>query len=113
MPVKKKNACRRNVELSRFHNGNEYSKRFYRMCIWPEWIGILSKECINCVALSFLAEYGRTKHNCCQYGKVELTNVNYPETLKNLLLGSHSDITRSFRGVGERQQEGREPLVRT
>ena len=57
----------------------------------PVLIGTLSEECIKCVALSFLAEHGRTNHNCCCYGKVELASVLYPETLKSLLLGSHSD----------------------
>ena len=64
----------------------------------PLSIGILSEECINCGALSFLAEYGRKNHNC----KVELAIVNYPESLKRLMLGNHSYAMRTFPGVGER-----------
>ena len=63
--------------------------------------GTLSEECINYDA--FLAEYDRTKHNCYQYGKVELARVNYLEALKNFLLGNHFNAMRTFWRISENQ----------
>ena len=74
--------------------------------ILPLSIGTLSEECINCGYFSFLAEHGRTKGKYCYYGKIELGSVNYPETLKNYLLGSHSDAIRTFPGVSDAIEQG-------
>ena len=64
------------MELSRLHSESEYLGENLLDDIPPISIGTLSEECINCVTLSFLAVYGRTKHNCCHHGKVELASVN-------------------------------------
>ncbi|XP_071036414.1 uncharacterized protein [Parasteatoda tepidariorum] len=86
-----RNARQRNIEESRRLNENEYLGESLSDIIPPFSVGTLSNECVNCGALSFPAEHGRTKFNCCHHGKVELANMEYPEVLKDLLLGSHSD----------------------
>ena len=85
------------MEISRFNNENGYSGDIFSYDIPPLSICTLSVECINCGAL---AEHNRTKHNCCQYGKVELASVNHIEGLKNLWLRSHSHATSTFLEVG-------------
>ncbi|XP_071036492.1 uncharacterized protein [Parasteatoda tepidariorum] len=87
--TRRRNARQRNVEESRRLNENEYIGE--SNIIPPFFVGTFSDECRNCSALSFPAEHGRTKFNCCHHGKVELANLEYPEVLKDLLLGSHSD----------------------
>ena len=94
--VHHRNAHRRNMGLSRLHNENEYLGEILSEEIPPLSIGTLSEECINRGAISFLVEHGRTKHNCCHHGTVELCCVNYTKALKNLLLISHSHFLINF-----------------
>ena len=87
------------MELSRLHNENEYLGETLSDDILPLLNSTLCEECIKCGSLLFLVEYSKTKQNYCHLGKVELTSVNYPEALKNLLLSSHSDPTSFHQNI--------------
>ena len=68
-------------ELSRLYTENEYLEETLWDDVISQSIGTLSKECINCVAFSFLMEHGRTKYNLCRNDKVKLASINYPKAL--------------------------------
>nr|XP_042912551.1 uncharacterized protein LOC122272693 [Parasteatoda tepidariorum] len=56
----------------------------------------MNVKCDYCDALVFQNEHGRIKHNCCHHGKIQLVSPQYPEALRELLLG-HSSDTQHFR----------------
>lgn len=53
-------------------------------------------KCDYCDALLFQNEHERIQHSCCHHGKIQLESSQYPEALRELLLG-HSSDAQHFR----------------
>ena len=91
--------------MPRLHNENEYLGEPSLDDKPSLSIGILSEECINCGAHSFLAEHGSITCKCCHYGKVELASINYPEALKMFCSAIILMLSEHFQGLGNASEQ--------